>query len=97
MVPLYRYWQHEIEDHLYTISAAEIGEDLNQGETGNYDYMYEGIQCYVYPSTESSMSSKLDSEIDETEKKMPIEELKPIYEYWSESLLDHFYTATFTE
>ena len=42
-VPLHRYWNSEIADHFYTTDFAELG-------SGNYGWVYEGVQCYVYPS-----------------------------------------------
>jgi Zn-dependent metalloprotease len=42
-VPLYRYWNGPAADHFYTTNWSELG-------SGNYGWVYEGIQCYVYPS-----------------------------------------------
>ena len=49
LVPLYRYWNPVVADHFYTLNSAEIGT-LVVGKTGNYGYIYEGIQCYVFPA-----------------------------------------------
>ena len=48
-VPLYRYWNSAAGDHLYTTESVEIGT-TTPGQVGNYNYLYEGISCYVYPS-----------------------------------------------
>lgn len=41
-VPLHRYWNPTIGDHLYTTNFNELG-------TGRAGYRYERIQCYVMP------------------------------------------------
>ena len=46
-VPLYKYYQPEIEDHFYTTITGEIGTGT-AGQTGSYGYVSGGIQCYVY-------------------------------------------------
>lgn len=47
-VPLYRFWDKLKGVHLYTVSEAEKNNLIN-----NYasTYTYEGIACYVYPSS----------------------------------------------
>jgi hypothetical protein len=42
-VPVFRYWNVLNTDHFYTTNWAELG-------TGKYGYVFEGIQCYSYPS-----------------------------------------------
>ena len=42
-VPLHRYWNSAIADHFYTTDFGELG-------SGNFGWVYEGVQCYVYPS-----------------------------------------------
>jgi subtilase family protein/uncharacterized protein DUF5648 len=42
-VPLQRYWNPQVTDHFYTTNWNELG-------WGNYGWVYEGIQCYVYES-----------------------------------------------
>ena len=42
-VPLYRYFNESKMDHFYTIDFNELGN-------GNSQYVYEGIECYVYTS-----------------------------------------------
>jgi Repeat of unknown function (DUF5648)/Subtilase family len=41
-VPLFRYWNPRIADHFYTTAWSELGG-------GQYGWVYEGIQCRVYP------------------------------------------------
>ena len=41
-IPLYRYWNPSIGDHLYTTNSLEIGFH-------HRSWHYEGIQCYVIP------------------------------------------------
>ena len=43
---LYRYWNGDAADHFYTTNWSELG-------SGNYGWVYEGIQCYVYPSQDA--------------------------------------------
>lgn len=47
-VPLYRYWKGSVSDHFYTTNAEEIGTTI-PGETGNADYMSEGVAGYCLP------------------------------------------------
>jgi hypothetical protein len=42
-VPVFRYWNPLNTDHFYTTNWAELG-------AGKYGYIFEGIQCYSYPS-----------------------------------------------
>jgi len=42
-VPVFRYWNPLNTDHFYTTNWAELG-------AGKYGYLFEGIQCYSYPS-----------------------------------------------
>ena len=44
MVPLYRYWNSTGADHFYTTDFSELGN-------GKYSWVYELVQCYVYPQT----------------------------------------------
>ena len=38
---LYGYWNNTAGDHFYTTNWAELG-------SGNYGWVYEGVQCYVH-------------------------------------------------
>jgi hypothetical protein len=49
LVPVYRYWQGDTHDHLYTANAGEIGT-TTPGQTGNHGYKFEGILGYVSPN-----------------------------------------------
>jgi hypothetical protein len=44
---VYRYWQPNTHDHLYTTNAAEIGT-TQQGQTGNHGYTCEGEAFTVF-------------------------------------------------
>ena len=46
-LPLYRYKNPTVGDHLYTTDANEIGV-VTLGHTGKNGYIYEGITCFVY-------------------------------------------------
>ena len=46
-IPLYRYWNPFMNNHLYTTSPTEIGIP-EPGSAGKYGYRYEGIECYVF-------------------------------------------------
>jgi len=48
MVPLYKYYQKEGGDCLYTTATEEIGFNLKIGDLGNDDYEYQGVECYVF-------------------------------------------------
>jgi len=48
LVPVYRYWQENTRDHLYTANAGEIGT-THVGQSGNHGYKCEGILGYVSP------------------------------------------------
>jgi M6 family metalloprotease-like protein len=43
---LHRYWNDTAGDHFYTTSWAELG-------SGNYGWVYEGVQCYVHAAPEA--------------------------------------------
>jgi hypothetical protein len=45
-VPFYRYSNGR--EHFYTTSASEIGT-TTYGATGNGNYKYEAVACYVKP------------------------------------------------
>lgn len=45
--PLYRYWNPDIKNHLYTTNILEIGTSV-VGEKGKNNYISEGIQCILY-------------------------------------------------
>lgn len=47
ILPVYRYWNPDANDHFYTLSAKEIGTTVH-GQFGNHGYKYEGIQCHIY-------------------------------------------------
>jgi len=49
LVPLYRYWNPNTKDHLYTANAGEIGT-TTPGQTGNHGYTSEGLLGYVSPN-----------------------------------------------
>ncbi len=56
-VPLYRYYAgHPKSDHFYTTDASEIGT-TTKAQTGNDGYVYEGVECYVYPFIPDSNSN----------------------------------------
>lgn len=42
-VDLFRYWNSAAADHFYTTDWSELG-------SGNYGWVYEGVQCRVQPS-----------------------------------------------
>ena len=44
---LYRYWNGQECNHLYTTIACEIGVTLH-GQIGNRGYISQGVQCYLY-------------------------------------------------
>ena len=46
-VPLHRYWNEAVEDHLYTTNADEI-ETTTCGDVGKNGYRYEGIVGYCF-------------------------------------------------
>lgn len=45
-IPLYRYFRNKDGAHFYTTNYAELG-------AGNSEYVYEGIQCYVYSTQQT--------------------------------------------
>merc|ERR1712157_582751 len=47
-VPLYRYYQDEVQNHFYTTNVAEIGVVVT-GLKGRHGYVYEGNIGYCYP------------------------------------------------
>jgi len=49
LVPVYRYWQPNTHDHLYSANPAEIGT-THQGQAGNHGYTCEGVLGYVSPT-----------------------------------------------
>jgi hypothetical protein len=49
LVPVYRYWQAQTHDHLYTQGHHEINAS-NPGQTGNHGYTCEGILGYISPT-----------------------------------------------
>jgi hypothetical protein len=46
LVPLFRYWNSAIRDHFYTVDFGVFGG-------GRESWVYQGIQCYVYPTNEA--------------------------------------------
>jgi len=74
MVPLYRYWKASIGDHFYTTSLAEIGAGLSAGDYGNYNYRYEGVQCYVFASASATLEKEMkDNPINEEKRAKDME------------------------
>ena len=54
--PLYRYWNPDIKNHLYTTNIREIGTSV-VGEKGNHNYISEGIQCIIFGSQAAGTAS----------------------------------------
>lgn len=50
-IPLYRYWGNS--DHFYTLNINEIGTGT-AGEIGNFNYVSEGVACYVWTRSKIS-------------------------------------------
>ena len=48
-VPLYRYWNPSLGDHLYTNNVDEIGTAA-PGQKGKHGYISEGVVCNVLAS-----------------------------------------------
>ena len=46
---MYRYWKASVWDHFYTTNPEEIGTTTS-GETGNFDYVSEGIAGHCHPT-----------------------------------------------
>lgn len=46
IVPLYRYYNEDALDHLYTVDPDEVGT-TTPGEKGKNGYVSEGIACHV--------------------------------------------------
>ena len=46
-VPVYRFWNKETCDHFYTMSEAEKDAVINDFETGQDGYQFEGVAFYV--------------------------------------------------
>ena len=53
--PLLRYWNEDIGDHFYTLSASEIGTTV-LGEVGKFGYKFEGTAGYCFPKGEAGNS-----------------------------------------
>jgi hypothetical protein len=49
LVPVYRYFKADVNDHFYTANGGEIGT-THEGQTGNHGYKCEGILGYVSPN-----------------------------------------------
>jgi len=47
--PLHRYYNPNTVDHFYTMNEKEINT-TQVGAVGNYGYIYEGIQCWMWPA-----------------------------------------------
>ena len=78
-VPFYRYRSRQ-NDYLYTTNAAEINT-TTVGETGLYDYTYEGVACRVYPADGSGLPQSI----------------VPLYRYVHVMTGKHFYTTNARE
>jgi len=48
-VPVHRYYQDQIHDHLYTVDVNEIGT-LEVGHVNRNGYRYEGVLGHAYPA-----------------------------------------------
>jgi len=53
MVPLYRYYESNKNDHFYAITT----EGIDEPETDNYEY--QGVECYVYTAPGNKMLSEI--------------------------------------
>jgi len=48
-VPIHRYFQEQVSDHLYTVDVNEVGT-LEVGHTNKNGYKYEGLLGHAYPA-----------------------------------------------
>uniref|UniRef100_A0A7M5V6T6 Peptidase S1 domain-containing protein n=1 Tax=Clytia hemisphaerica TaxID=252671 RepID=A0A7M5V6T6_9CNID len=49
-IPLYRYYKAKIVNHFYTTDGKEM-KTTTPGEFGQWNYLMQGITCYVYPGS----------------------------------------------